>query len=81
MTDRERDDLLLELRDGFGRLESRMDAIEHRMGAMEHRMDAVERRVGASEHRLLDAINVVDNRVSDLRRDLSDHGMLPAAAG
>ena len=65
MTDQERDDLLRELKDQGQRLERRFEGLEQQ--AAEGFSDLRER------------IDTVDNRVSDLRRDLEEHGMVPPA--
>ena len=66
MTEQERDDLLL-----------RMAIMLEKHGALLEKHGALLEKHGAKLQKLQESVDLVDNRLSDLTRDLRDHGMLP----
>ncbi len=90
MTETERHELQTIIQDAITTalepIAARLDTMEARLDAMDSRIEAVERRMTAFEKRmdhkfslLGRKIDDVDDRVSDLRRDIEQHfGMPPA---
>ena len=88
MTDQERDDLLLVLRDGLAELKDRFGGLEQQVAEgfsdLRGRIDAVDAKVDAVDAVAVDLrglIGAVDDRVSDLRHDIEDQfGLSPREA-
>ena len=57
--------------------EQERDDLLLRMAIMLEKHGALLEKHGAKLQKLQESVDLVDNRLSDLTRDLRDHGMLP----